>query len=101
MIDDRVSARHGRRKMTDEFHKFCKLLRDNGVDFIDTSNEAIHLQVRGIDDENKEIWSCIINEYSLGYERGLLELWDFETEPEGYLTAEEAFEKVRKIEEHK
>ena len=43
-------------------------------------------------------WDAICHKGSWGYEQGLLEVWgDYMNEPEGNLTAEEAFEKIKWI----
>ena len=44
--------------------------------------------------------SVICHFGSMGYEEGLLEMWNYdEAEPEGYLTAKQVIEKIKKIKE--
>lgn len=81
-----------------EMQKFRNLLDDAGIEWTDMSVggslpiEATHFEYKG------KIWSVIhgFGTYggwnnSICDDRGLLEIWDGNEEPIGFLTAEEAF----------
>lgn len=48
-----------------------------------------------IENDNIKI-SCICHYGSYGYNQGLIEMWDFANEPEGWLTAEACKRRIKK-----
>ena len=81
-----------------------KMLIDAGIEYdredIDYAGyEYSFHQIRSKKENGgKWKWDAICHRGSWGYEQGLLEVWgDYMDEPEGYLTAKEAFEKIKWI----
>ena len=90
-----------------EFNKLEKMLKDAGIEYEREDNvnatpdfkwEFHQLRSPGWMFGKKWIWDAVCTHASYGYERGLLEMWGrYLSEPEGFLTAEECFEKIKEI----
>lgn len=79
-----------------EMNVLCALLGANGIECsVDTYLGGPHLIVKK---DGRNIVSVICHYGSYGFQKGLLEAWDWnpEKDPEGYLTAEEAFRYIEK-----
>ena len=91
-----------------EFNKLEEMLKNAGIEYEREDN------VNGTPDfkwefhqlrcpemtmpGEKWLWDVICNTGSYGYQSGLLELWGRNiSEPEGWLRAEECFEKIKEI----
>lgn len=85
-----------RRRMT-EMQKFRNLLDDAGIEWVDCSDEDELLVERTHFEYKGKRWSVIHGSGTYGgwnsweEDRGLLEIYDFDAEPIGFLTAKEAF----------
>lgn len=89
-----------------EFDKLDQMLTDAGIeherkderegtpDYVWEFHQLRHPEPYG----EKWLWDVVCNSMSYGHEKGLLEIWGKDiAEPEGWLTAEECFDKIKKI----
>lgn len=86
-----------------EYYKLTTLLRNADIPY----QTVLHTYAMGNDYQicipSVSFWqqrkgiNIAINALTYGHEKGLLELWDGKGNPNGYLTAEEAFEKIKEM----
>ena len=89
-----------------EFDKLERMLRDAGIKYEREDEEdgtpdykwEFHRLRHPEPYGEKWLWDVVCNSASYGHEKGLLEIWGKDiAEPEGWLTAEECFDKIKKI----
>ena len=84
--------------MPQEMIKLRQMLDDMGVEWEDVSSlykfEEIFIYRTHFEHKGRHI-SVIIGLETYGGDEGLLEMWDGNGEPEGYLTAEEVIERIK------
>ena len=88
--------------LPEEMNKLRKLLDDMGIGWKDVSSHyevkehTIDFSIYRTRFEHKGRYiSVIIGIGTYGGDKGLLEMWDGNGEPEGYLTAEEVIERIK------
>lgn len=81
-----------------EMDKLQKWLDDNKIKYERNIWKIAHLERNQIliETDYKEL-SFICQPGSYGYYQGLIEMYDFQNEPIGFLTAEECIEKLKEI----
>jgi hypothetical protein len=88
--------------MPQEMIKLRQMLDDMGIEWEDVSSHykfdesLIDLSIYRTHFEHKDRHiSVIIGHGTYGGDKGLLEMWDGNGEPEGWLTAEEVIERIK------
>lgn len=83
--------------MKEEMQKLQDWLDKNHIDYKRTKEYVEGIGRNQILIETNEIKLSFICHYgSYGYEAGLIEMWDFENDPVGWLTAEECKKIIKK-----
>ena len=89
-----------------EFNKLERMLKDAGIKYARIDEESgtpvfmweFHQLRHPEPFGEKWLWDAVCNSASYGHEKGLLEIWGKDmAEPEGWLRAEECFEKIKEI----
>lgn len=79
-------------KSVEAMHKLFNMLKHEGI--ASTWTRGIDTNQITIGTPEKKI-SAVSHPGSYGADDGLIEVWDFETEPKGWLTAAEAFKIIK------
>jgi len=89
-----------------EFNRLEQMLKDDGITYEREDSESSTMdytwefhQLRcPLEIGEKWVWDVVCSTGTYGYEKGLLEIWGKDLqEPEGWLRADECFEKIKAI----
>lgn len=80
-----------------EMEKLQKWLDENGIKYERYIEDGRFNRNQIFIKTNKKELSFVCHYGSYGYQQGLIEMYDFENEPEGFLTAEKCIKKLKKV----
>lgn len=80
-----------------EMDKLQKWLDENHIEYERRIEEGVINRNQILIETNEVELSFVCHYGSYGYEKGLVEMWDFNSEPIGYLTADDCIKELEKL----